>query len=350
MSSVERSKPKIVARVIAEHRTNFTIRADGVEYTATVRGAFHSDGTFPKVGDYVECVETSPGIAVIETILPRKTIIVRDATERRRQNSAVVKQQIIVTNIDVIFIVMGLDGDFNPRRLERYLLLAQKSNISPVVILNKSDVVEDASIQRSAAAAVAGDVPIHLVSARTGNGMQVFREHIGPETTAVLLGSSGAGKSTITNWLLGDETQSTGSVRESDGRGKHTTTSKELFELPLGGYLIDTPGMRELGTIADAHELANVFAHIEALALQCTFPDCDHDKSEGCAIQSAVASGKIDAKQFRSYLKLQREQHLHVLKTDHSSYVEHKKNLKRRHKEFNKTLKQKHKSDTGSEF
>ncbi len=333
-----------VARVVAEHKSNCVIRTSTAEYTATVRGSFHVDKDFPKVGDYVEYVETSGGQAVIERILPRRTQIVRDATERRTK-TGVQKQQIIVTNVDIIFIVMGLDGDFSPKRLERYLLLAQESNTRPVVILNKADVAKDVTGFLSQASSVAGRVPIHVVSAEMGTGMDALRVYMHPDTTAVLLGSSGAGKSTITNWFLGEAIQTTQEVRHDDGRGKHTTTGRELFALPHGGFLIDTPGMRELGMVAGGVDDVDAFAEIRSIAAECKYPNCDHEKSEGCAIREALENGRIDALHFRSYQKLQREQKYNLTKTDHASYVEHKQKVKRRHKEYNKILKEKHQDD-----
>ncbi len=331
----------LIARVVEEHKTNYILRANGVELNATIRGTFHVTEDFPKVGDFVEYVSLAAGQAVIERVLPRKTKIVRNASDRTRKHT-VQKQQIIATNVDVMFIVMGLDDDFNLRRLERYLMLAEQSKIAPVIILNKADVVTDTGSYQSQLASLAYQAPLHFVSALHGTGMEVFAQYFQPDTTAVLLGSSGAGKSTITNWLLGTATQRTSSVREDDGRGRHTTTSRELFPLPGGGFLIDTPGMRELDIIVVEQNDDDVFTEISLLSQQCRYTDCDHEKSEGCALQTAILAGHIDAKQFQSYQKLQREQSYHAKKENSALSLEHKRKTKRVQKEHNKIIKRKY--------
>ena len=213
--------------------------------------------------------------------------------------------QIIAANVDVIFIVMGLDGDYNLSRLERYLLLAKESNIPAVVLLNKSDLAEAVEDLVAAAEVMAAGVPVYSISARTGVGMEHVMEHMSADTTAVLLGSSGAGKSTITNWLLDTEAQAVGGVREDDSRGRHTTTTRQLFVLPQGGFLIDTPGMRELGVLdGDADAEDEVFVRIEQFAEQCRYRNCDHEKSAGCAVLAAIAAGDITEREFRNYQKL----------------------------------------------
>lgn len=331
------------ARVVAEHRTQYVLRAGEVEYRAVVRGKFHlangEDG-FPKVGDYVEFAETTDGQAVIENILPRKSSIIRkesDGTE----------PQVIVTNVDIIFIVMGLDADFNLRRLERYLALAEQSNIKPVIVLNKSDVAENVEAQREKVAVMVPHVPIHVVSAKKKQNMEELLQYFDKVTTAVLLGSSGAGKSTITNWFLGADAQSTQAIRADDGRGKHTTTSRELFILPKGGYLIDTPGIRELGLYSIDETDLSSFADIDDLMTQCEYADCDHEKSAGCAVQKAVGEGVLDAKRLASYLKLKREQEFLKRKVDERSYAEHRQMLRTRHKNYKKI--QAHKRTLGEE-
>ncbi len=299
------TSPEPQARVIEEHKTNYIIRIGEEELTATVRGKFHlkENGTtdFPKVGDFVEFSRTSDGLAVIENILPRKTEVIR-------QSAGGDDQQVLVTNVDVMLITMGLDNDFSLRRLERYLLLAEQSQIQPVIILNKSDRVDNATDYERQVREIAPTVDIEVVSAKTGTGMESILQYFTNDITAVLLGSSGAGKSTITNWLLQSDTQEVKAIREYDGRGRHTTTSRQLFALPRGGYLIDTPGMRELAVIDTPEDTMDVFADIEALALQCRYPGCDHIKSEGCAVQAALKAGDIDAKHFEGYLKLMNKQ------------------------------------------
>lgn len=323
------------ARVTEEHKTNYTILDSGKEFTATVRGSFFDRGVFPKVGDFVIYEEVANKKATIEEILPRTSTISRKAVETGAE-------QIIVTNVDIIFIVMGLDGDFNVSRLERYLLLAAKSGVKPIVVLNKSDSVDNPGQYISSAAEVVGDVPIHAVSALSGSNMDLLLQHFSSDTTAVLLGSSGAGKSTITNWLLGTKTQTVHEVREDDSREKHTTTSRQLFTLPSGGYLIDTPGMRELSILDTAAEDENaVFTMFAELSSQCQFSKCDHEKSMGCAVLRALESGEVSGRQLQNYQKLQKERIFKENKSDEHLSRQRQKDLhkmyrgKSRKKKFN---------------
>lgn len=369
------------ARVVEEHKSSYILRpirstgahtretkdnansasAPLLELTATLRGNLLKSGDFPKVGDIVEysIVETLSGDktqAVIESIHPRRTEIVRDIADRSRRRQ-VERPQIIVANVDVMFIVMGLDGDFNPLRLDRYVTLAVQNKVQPVIILNKADIIENKSDYEAQVATIAPAVPIHFVSARTGEGMQALLGYLVPDKTGVLLGSSGAGKSTITNWLLESDIQVVGGVRLDDSRGRHTTTSRALFDLPNGGHLIDTPGMRGLGLMSSAESAEaqdptmpggatgaeSIFADIEALQLECQYPDCDHEKSTGCAIQAAIENGTIPAKHFNSYLKLKREQAYTAAKAEGIAGQTRKDKSKRIHKEYNKIKRHRYK-------
>jgi ribosome biogenesis GTPase len=307
-------------RVIEEHKTRYTIQENDFVYSAVVRGVFHyeegTEGTlFPKVGDYVEFTPTSKHEAVIERVLPRRNEIVRAVVARDRIDAAP-SSQVIVANVDVMFIVMGLDADFNPSRAERYALLARQSNVRPVVVLNKSDAVEDPDAYVAQISKRLPNIPVHAVSAATGANMDSLLQHLAGEKTVVMLGSSGAGKSTIMNWLLNEDRQATGTVRADDGRGRHTTTSRQLFAIPTGGFLIDTPGMRELSVLSADEDVAEVFSDIDDLAGQCRYTDCDHEKSDGCAIQEALRAGALDAQHYRNYIKLHREQEYAESKID----------------------------------
>ena len=320
------------ARVTEEHKTNYVIQDDIREYTATVRGSFFTDGTFPKVGDFVMYSVVSDEKAVIEEIMPRTSTISRKAV-------GVVGEQVIVSNVDIIFIVMGLDDDFNLSRLERYLLLAHQSNVEAVVILNKRDSVDHLNTYLDQVTLIGGGVAVHAVSAKTGENMESLLQHITTNTTAVLIGSSGAGKSTIANWLLREDRQRVHGVRSDDSRGRHTTTSRQLFTLPSGGYLIDTPGMRELGVESTKDDEAAVFEKLEILARSCRFVNCDHEKSVGCAIVTAIKAGEISERHLHSYQKFQRERLFEESKHDEEVSREYKQKQKQLHKGYRAVLK-----------
>jgi len=310
-------------RVIEAHRTNFKVKTDRGVYLATVRGNFHHEGDFPKVGDRVELSTLDTEKAVIERVCERHSVIKRKAPDKE-------EEQIIVANVDLILIVMGLDGDYSLSRLERYLLLAEQSEIEAVVLLNKLDVVEDGVTYLDEVSRMANKWPIIMISALTGENMDELLKYLPSGKTAVLLGSSGAGKSTITNWLLDEERQAVKEIRGDDSHGRHTTTSRQLFDLPNGSYLIDTPGMRELGVIeADQADEARVFEKIENLAKQCKFRNCEHEKSSGCAVITAVEEGEITARELKNYYKLQKEIDFQNSKGSDALERHHQQNQKR---------------------
>ena len=300
-SGVRLADGALVARVIAEHKTEYAI-VDAEELVAVVRGSFHRDEEFPKVGDWVTYSPTEGGGAVIETLLPRLAVIARKEVGSD-------KRQVIATNVDRMLVVQGLDGDFNLRRIERYLILARQSGCEPVIILTKSDVAKDAQASVAQVLEVAPGTRVHAISVTTGVGIETVRELLAPGRTAVLVGSSGAGKSTILNALLGSDAMRTQEVRADDSRGRHTTTHRELFVVPGGGLVIDTPGMRELGILpTDDSANEEIFAKVSDIILDCRYPDCDHEKSAGCAVQAAIADGTLDAKQFVAYHRILRDQ------------------------------------------
>ncbi len=322
-------------RIISEHKTNYQISSEEKEYLGTVRGVFFTDKEFPKVGDIVEFEVVGEDKVVIEKICPRKSVV-------SRKSAHTDVPQVIVANVDYIFVVMGLDGDFNLSRLERYLLLAKQSGTSPIVVLNKMDSVEDSSEYVAQAKTAAQDVPVHAVSALGGDNMETLLQYFENDATAVLLGSSGAGKSTITNWLLDEDRQAVRDVRVDDSHGKHTTTARQLFKLPSGGYLIDTPGMRELGLQDTTKEDENeVFDKIDQLSGECRFNNCDHEKSAGCAVLGAISSGDVSGRQLQSYQKLQRERmHEESKHAKHLSF-EYKQKQKKLYTSYHKILERK---------
>jgi ribosome biogenesis GTPase len=270
-------------------REQYRLFSSQQEMSARVSGALrHSGIQLPVVGDWVEAEE-----GIIRSILPRRTKFSRRAAGRRED------EQVIATNIDVAFIVCGLDGDYNPRRIERYLVLAKESGARAVVVLNKADLREPP-----------GDgfgVPMVATSTRTPDGLMPLLEHVRPEETIVLLGSSGAGKSSILNALIGDEYQRTKDVREHDSRGRHTTTHRELFQLPCGAFVIDTPGMRELQLWAEESSVEETFDEVRSFAEGCRFSNCRHRGEPGCAVTEALESGELDEGRWANYQKLTSE-------------------------------------------
>jgi ribosome biogenesis GTPase len=217
------------------------------------------------------------------------------------------KEQIIATNIDTVFIVMGFDDNFNLSRLERYLLLVAASGAEPIIILNKSDLVDNPTSKTSLARSHAQGTPIISISAKSNSGLDSVARAIKPDDTVVFVGSSGVGKSTIINALLGEDRQQVAETRTSDSKGKHTTTRREMILLPAGGILIDTPGMRELGSLADNETLEASFEDIDFYSKNCKYRDCDHDKSDNCAVKTAVQVGTISQKRYQNYLRLKFE-------------------------------------------
>ena len=298
------------ARVIEQHRTGYVVAdAPGAAFGVESLGdwlrppGYKSGRTDPQdrpgVGDWL-LVEGPENAAKALALLPRHSAIKRGAAGEHY------KQQLIAANIDVVFVVSGLDGDFNPRRIERYLLLVHGSGAQAVLVLTKADVAGAATIEetREALSTVATEgVESVVVNARDAASVAALQRWLGPGRTAVLVGSSGAGKSTLTNTLLGMERMKTGAVREHDSRGRHTTTHRTLIPLPHGGCLIDTPGMRELKPTGE-EDVGDTFADIEALAAECRFRDCGHQKEPGCAVRAGVESGVLDPQRLANFRKL----------------------------------------------
>jgi ribosome biogenesis GTPase / thiamine phosphate phosphatase len=285
-----------IYRVFTEAGEMDAVLAGRVKHRATSRGEL------PAVGDWVVIRRKhgEDGGAIVE-VLPRRSRF------SRRVAGHVTDEQVVAANVDVIFIVMALDEDFSVRRLERYLLMARESGADPVVLLTKPDVCDDVAGRVAETVNASGDVPVHVVSPKTGEGLERLTPHLSAGRTGALLGSSGVGKSTIINRLAGSDVQRTRDVRESDSKGRHTTTHRELVRLPDGGLLIDTPGMREL-QLWDANEaVSETFEDIEALAASCHFADCRHRDEPRCAVKMAVEEGLVPAARLTSYLKLQDE-------------------------------------------
>jgi len=298
----------VPARVVSESRNSYRVFSQYGELSAKISGKMRrQDGTgdhHPAVGDWVVIKpQVDEQKSMIHSILPRKSKFSRKVAGARTE------EQVVAVNVDIVFIVSGLDGgrNFNLRRIERYLTLAQNSGASPVAVLNKMDLCLDPDSYIQSVESVASGVPIHPVSAKERIGLSALRGYLPKGRTAALLGPSGVGKSALINALLGVGRQETREVRMSDRRGRHTTSLRELFLLPNGGVVIDTPGMREIQMWADEEDLKNVFPDIKILAKECRFNDCYHHTEPGCAVRDAIQRGDLDAARFESYLKLQSE-------------------------------------------
>ena len=290
------------ARVAIEYKGMYKLYTERGEILAEITGRMHYNNQFPAVGDWVVIdLQDNEDKAIIHKILPRKSKFSRGAA------GADNKEQIVAANIDTVFIVTSLNQDFNLRRLERYLTIAWNSGAKPVIVLSKADLCEKPEAKKDEVETVALGVPIHIVSALNGLGLIELRKHLKRGETAALLGSSGVGKSTIINQFIGSEKMEVNQIRVSDGKGKHTTTHRELIVLEAGGIVIDTPGMREIQLWEDSQGFNESFEDIKLLEANCKFNDCQHDTEPGCAVKKAVAEGELTEKRLESYRKLKRE-------------------------------------------
>ncbi|MGD1949861.1 MAG: ribosome small subunit-dependent GTPase A [Leptolyngbyaceae cyanobacterium] len=324
-----------VGRVAVVYRSQYRLYTEQGEMTAELTGKFRhqtqASEHFPTVGDWVVIqtpAETNP--ALIEAVLPRKSQFSRQAAGTRTV------AQIIAANVDTLFLINGLDQDFNLRRIERYLVMAWESGANPVIVLNKADLCENLDQTIRAVEDIAFGVPIIPLSALQQDNLEALNPYLKPGHTITLLGSSGVGKSTLTNQLMGTDIQSTQTVRDDDSKGRHTTTSRTMLRLPSGSLLIDTPGMRELQLWLAEDSLDETFTDIETLAQQCRFRDCRHQAEPGCAIQAALASGELSPKRLGSYQKLQKEQAYVLRQQDKQA----QSNSKARWKAMTKTSRQ----------
>jgi ribosome biogenesis GTPase len=297
----------IPARVAIEFNYIYRLYAESGELQAQHTGKLRHEAEgkeyLSAVGDWV-AARPAPGeaTATIEAVLPRRSRF------SRKVAGELTEEQIVAANIDTVFLVMGLDGDYNPRRLERYLMLAFESGASPVVILNKSDVAEHLSEDLDEIQGLAVGIPVHAVSAKSGSGIEIIHRYLGAGKTGALLGSSGVGKSTLVNALIGEEKFKTQDVRAADSRGRHTTRHRQLILLPEGrGLLVDTPGMRELQLWTQNEGTRETFDDVIELAAGCHFTDCRHRDEPRCAVKRAVEEGTLAADRLEGFLKLQDE-------------------------------------------
>ena len=327
-------------RVSLEHTHIYRVLTPAGERLARVSGRLRHGAAgradFPGVGDWV-ALEPAPAghDARIRAVLPRATHFSRRAAGNPTE------EQVVAANIDIVFLVSGLDNDFNPRRIERYLVTAWDSGASPVIVLNKADLVEDAARYVAEVEAIAPAVPVLAVSAKNPATLDAVRERLAPGRTAALLGSSGVGKSSIVNALIGEEVLRTREVREWDSRGRHTTTGRQLILLPGGGILIDTPGMRELQLWDTREAIPGAFSDIEELAEGCRFRDCRHASEPGCAVIAAAEAGTLPSARLASFRKLQDEQAFLATQQDERARIETKRLGKIGAKALRKHLKDK---------
>ncbi|WP_349409459.1 ribosome small subunit-dependent GTPase A [Pseudalkalibacillus sp. SCS-8] len=317
----------VPARVAQEHKGMYTLLTEHGDMYGTISGKMNFESykreDYPAVGDWVMCqARPTEARATIHHILQRTSKF------SRKMAGVTTEEQIIATNIDTVFLVNALNNDFNTRRIERYLLMAWESGANPVIVLSKADLCEKVEERVKEVENVALGVPIIVISSETGAGLEQLSPYLREGTTVALLGSSGAGKSTLVNRLYGKEIQKVKEIREGDDKGKHTTTHRELFLLPHGGALIDTPGMRELQLWNTNDGLSESFQDIEALTDRCKFRDCQHEDEPGCAVKAAMDSGELAEERFESYRKLQRELAYLERKSDQKAKLEEKKKWK----------------------
>jgi len=318
-------------RIAAHHRSRYYVAFGGGETRpGRVSGNFRhhvaSNAAYPVVGDWVAAsAPGQDGETILRGVLPRKSKFSRKVVGVKSE------EQVLVANVDTVFLLMGLDGDYNQRRVERYLVAAHDSGAEPVVLLTKSDISPDVKADLKECKALAPGVPVYAISPLNGKGVKEIRKHLKAGITAVLLGSSGVGKSTLLNRLLEEEVMATQEVRERDSQGRHTTSHRQMFRLESGALLIDTPGLRELQLWSAGTGVADAFPDIIDLGLGCKYSNCQHGNEPGCAVRIAVETGVLSEERWDSYSKLKKERAHIIQRTDWKSAREHRDNVKALH-------------------
>ncbi len=336
------------ARVITQHKGNYIVGSEKGNFNGKLCGKFMHNADikkdYPAVGDWTSIKIINDTEAIIYAILPRKSYFARKLAisgGRKMKNGVLVggniEEQIICSNIDIAFIVSGLDDDFNIGRIERYITLVRSSGVTPVILLNKCDLCNNTPDYIKKIAAIANNIEVYSISVLNEINMNIFDKFLHCGNTIAFLGSSGVGKSSIINFLFNDEIQKTNAISSANGKGRHTTTSGQLLEHSFGCTVIDTPGLKELQLWADEEILSETFKDVASLAEECRYRDCKHEKEVGCAIKSAIEDGSLSMERFNSYKSQLKE--LKSLKDMKKSYYNNrinknnKNNVKRRYKE-----------------
>ena len=295
-----------VGRVFAEHKHIYKLYTEAGEVLGEISGKFRFEvleqEEYPAIGDWVVItLRAEEKRATIHKVISRKSKFSRKVAGNET------REQIVASNVDIVFLVNALNNDFNVRRIERYLIMAWESGSDPVILLSKADICTDLEGMVEEVEAVAMGVPVHVVSTVDGRGLEELNIYLNPGKTIALLGSSGVGKSTLINYFAEEELQKTKEVRQCDDRGRHTSTSREMFVLDSGVIMIDTPGMREMQMWNGGEGISEAFEDVEKLAAKCRFNDCKHKKEPGCAVREAIENGALQEERYESYIKLQKE-------------------------------------------
>ena len=329
------------ARVTSQHRELWEVVGEFGEGRAEASGKLRlraaAGEDWPAVGDWVSVGGDPAQGLVVSSVLSRRTQISRKLAGKQ------VAEQVLAANVDTIFLVMGLDGDYQPRRVERYLAQTWESGARAVVLLNKADLFEDAKVRADEIRRIALGVEVLCVSAATGQGMSGVERYLASGETVVLLGSSGVGKSTLLNRLVGVEKQATAQVRERDSRGRHTTTAKQLFFFAGGAMVIDTPGLRELQLWEPGDGITQAFGDIAVLAMQCRFRNCTHNGEPGCAVAKAIGEGTLEEARLENHRKLLREQAFLERKMDKGTKAKNREQMKVLHRAVRQMYRQRDK-------